>query len=320
MTDNQPQRLITDSVGLGGANKPDDVRAIEYVLNIVLGSKQFPEEGKCEQRLIDAIRNFQVKTLGSPTGDGRIDPDGRTLKGLVERAYQAQSTQASPSAASPTPHRAKVDNYLRATFAAAAAPGAPAKLTDSDFVAAAEALKPGVQVAMIRAFAEVESGGRSGFGPNGLPKIAFEGHIFRKHTNQAHDRTHPLLSYAYVKKAGPEWQTNNKDQDAAWQALNQAIALDHDAALKSCSWGMFQIMGFNYTKCGFDTVDAFVDKMKAGERGQLDAFVGFCKSVPGLRDALAAKNFVECARLYNGADYGDYDRRLSTAFKKYGGN
>lgn len=29
--------------------------------------------------------------------------------------------------------------------------------------------------------------------------------------------------------------------------------------MKSCSWGKFQIMGFNYEDCGFSTVGAFVD-------------------------------------------------------------
>lgn len=196
-------------------------------------------------------------------------------------------------------------------------PAAP--VGDASYAAAAAALGPGVQVAMIRAFAEVESGGKSGFGPSGLPIIAFEGHIFRKYTKGAFDQTNPLLSYPYRKKAGPEWQSNNKNQDTAWKTLNAALALNHDAALLACSWGMFQVMGFNYKMCGYPDVDGFVDKMKAGQQGQLDAFIGFCKSTKGLAQALAAKRFSTCATLYNGADFGDYDKRIEKAFKKYGG-
>lgn len=196
-------------------------------------------------------------------------------------------------------------------------PSAP--LGDASYAAAAAALGPGVQVAMIRAFAEVESGGKSGFGPSGLPIIAYEGHIFRKYTKGAFDNANPQLSYRYRQKAGPEWQQNNKNQDTAWKTLTAAMALNHEAALLSCSWGMFQVMGFNYKTCGYPDVDTFVDKMKAGQQGQLDAFIGFCKATRGLAEALAAKNFAKCATLYNGADFGDYDKRIERAFRKHGG-
>jgi N-acetylmuramidase-like protein len=67
---------------------------------------------------------------------------------------------------------------------------------------------------------------------------------------------------------------------------------------------MFQVMGFNYATCGFASVDDFVEQMKAGEQGQLDAFVGFCLTTRGLRKALADKNFVACATAYNGRTTG----------------
>jgi N-acetylmuramidase len=194
-----------------------------------------------------------------------------------------------------------------------------APLGDASYAAAAAALGPGVQVAMIRAFAEVESGGKSGFGPSGQPIIAYEGHIFRKYTNSKYDVSNPLLSYPYRKKAGPEWQTNNRNQNTAWETLKAAMQLDHQAALLACSWGMFQIMGFNFKMCGYPDVDKFVEKMKAGQQGQLDAFVGFCKATRGLPQALAEKNFAMCATRYNGPDFGDYDKRIERAFRKYGG-
>jgi hypothetical protein len=196
---------------------------------------------------------------------------------------------------------------------------APAKLTPADFQAAASALGPGVPVAIVRAFAEVESGGKSGFDAKGRPVIAYEGHWFRKLTDRKFDAAHPLLSYPYVKKAGPEWQTNNKNPDAAWQTLQSAMALDHGAAVQSCSWGMFQVMGFNFASCGYANVDAFVAAMSASERGQLDAFVGFCRSLKDMVKAMAAKDFKAMATKYNGEDYGDYDTRIANAYKKYGG-
>jgi hypothetical protein len=193
------------------------------------------------------------------------------------------------------------------------------KLTAVEFEAAARSLGEGIDARLIHAFADVESGGKSGFGPEGLPVIAYEGHIFRRLTGHRYDKTHPLLSYRYTKKAGPEWQKNNKDQKAAWETLNAAIALDEDAALQSCSWGMFQVMGFNYEQCGYRTAKTFADAMKAGEKGQLDAFVGYCKNKAGMIPALRNKNYAAMATLYNGEDYGDYDKRIERAYRKHGG-
>jgi hypothetical protein len=197
--------------------------------------------------------------------------------------------------------------------------GGVGKLTNSDFVAAAHSLGHGIDPRLIRAFAEVECGGKSGFGPHGLPVIAFEGHIFRKLTDKEYDEDYPLLSYPYHEKAGPEWRANNKDQKTAWETLNAAMALDKTAALESCSWGMFQVMGFNYEQCGYSDVEVFVAAMKISERKQLDAFVAYCKRTPGLPSALRHKQYGRIAKLYNGRDYGDYDVRIRKAFRKHGG-
>lgn len=166
-------------------------------------------------------------------------------------------------ATSPVPgsRRLQLARTNELTLPAAMTP-ALAKLTSADFEAAAAASGVGVEVALVRAFAEVESGGKSGFGSDGRPLIAYEGHWFRKFTDRKYDKDYPLLSYPYKTKAGPEWQKNNKDQATAWNTPAEAEKLDRVAALQSCSWGMFQVMGFNYAKCGYEDVDAFVTAMK----------------------------------------------------------
>lgn len=359
--------LIENSVGARGGNKPADIKKIEYLFNIVGCGSKFSERGICTQELIGAITRFQKHDLKFPHPDGRIDPGGKTLSGLLERARKAPKQAKPVSGSLPImvggawqgagvdvqklfgllgfaaksqafkkedqvdfSHRAVVDSHLLLRdkhsqsnkinqTALLKSVGSISKLTPADFDSAAKSLGAGISTAIIRAFAEVESGGRSGFGPEGLPVIAFEGHIFRKLTGKKYDTTHPRLSYKYVKKAGPEWQANNADQKTAWNTLRQAIELDSDAALQSCSWGMFQVMGFNYKGCGFASVDEFVASMKAGERGQLDAFVGFCKSSNALLEAMRANNFAKMAELYNGADYGNYDVKIKNAFEKYSG-
>lgn len=328
MSTARAESLISASVGFSGVNRSEDVAAVVCLFAMIgVGGKVAAGAPNIHALAVE-IRTFQ-KHLHFPTPDGRIDVGGKSLRALMERAAEKLRAGMAPPTASP-PLKAKIIRALSAISfhpkpAHKTKPHAPqsaggaSKLTDQDFTAAAERLKPGVQAAMIHAFAEVESGGRSGFGSAGLPVIAYEGHIFRKLTNHIYDATHKLLSYKYVKKAGPEWQINNSDQATAWKTLEEAMALDHDAALQACSWGMFQVMGFNYSTCGYTSVDDFVTAMKAGERGQLDAFVGFCLKTHGLRKALAGKDFVQCATLYNGQDYGDYDKRIERAFKKHGG-
>lgn len=192
-------------------------------------------------------------------------------------------------------------------------------LTPADFAAAAHSIDPRIDPLLVRAFARVESGGRSGFGPAGLPIIAYEGHRFRDYTDEKYDKDYPLLSYPYVTKAGPEWQKNNKNQKTAWEALTAACALQEDAALQACSWGMFQVMGSNYDICGYRDVRAFVVAMKTSQRGQIDAFVAFCKQTAGMRSAMLGKNYAKMARHYNGNDFGDYGKRIEKFYKLYGG-
>ncbi|WP_162604784.1 N-acetylmuramidase family protein [Geomonas ferrireducens] len=169
---------------------------------------------------------------------------------------------------------------------------------------------------MIKAFAEVESGGKSGFGSDGLPVIAYEGHIFRRLTKRLHDR-HMRLSYVYLEKAGAQWKLNNRSHSVSWQTLRAAMELDANAALQSCSWGKFQIMGFNHKACGFENVLDFVMAMKTGEREQLMGFVKFCKSRSDLISAIMAKDFKKIACLYNGVNYGDCDKRMERSYKKH---
>lgn len=372
MARNTITSLITGAVGAGAqaSNNPKDVKIIEYLFNIIAtATPPLPENGLCGQDLITKIKRFQSQELKFPLADGRIDPAGKSLKALVEKAQLKRPIRTdlnSPSRpyrfggawcggnltgelsnlmtflgfkSAPLinqnfpgqPHRAVVDSYLKLNGQNTSAQenqlkntvsntgNSGTKLTAGDYQAAATSLGGGISAAIIQAFAEVESGGRSGFGPAGLPVIAFEGHIFRKYTEKKYDATHPKLSYKYVKKAGPEWKENNKDQKTAWITLNTAMELDAAAAVKACSWGMFQVMGFNYSACGYDSATSFVAAMKAGEQGQLKAFVAFCKAVPGMVEALKSKNFVKMATLYNGEDYGDYDTRISKAYKKHGG-
>ncbi len=333
--------LISASVGAPGKarNLPVDVQCIQYLFNLIIPKMGFPlpENGKCDGQLVQCISQYQFRHLKYAHPDGIIDPTGRTFNSLIEEAIKVP-VKPHPSLRLPTflnvfgntssdMVQATVNHYLdrmRAMIEAErrnrqmvlqATCDGGMSLTDSDFQNAATQLGNGISVNIIKAFATVESGGRSGFGPARLPVIAFEGHLFRKYTKSKYDQTHPLLSYPYVKKAGPQWQTNNKDQTKAWETMATAFSLDQEAALMSASWGMFQIMGFNFAACGYKTVFEFTAALKINAGNQLKAFLGFCSKSPALVKAMKNKDYAGMASNYNGKDYGDYDSRIKKAYE-----
>lgn len=91
---------------------------------------------------------------------------------------------------------------------------------------------------------------------------------------------------------------------------------DREAAWKSASWGMFQIMGFNHS--GFDTVGQFVAAMFESEYQHLRSFLAFCAD-SDLIPVLKKKDWASFARTYNGAGYkqNQYDQKMAKAYGEY---
>lgn len=175
---------------------------------------------------------------------------------------------------------------------------------------AAAAAVAGVPAASIRVVEMVESNGR-GFHPDSRrPVILFEPHIFSRRTQHRFDVSHPDISYP-VGGAKPY----PAEQDARYEQLFAAMALDEAAALSSASWGLFQIMGYHYGLCGFTTVQGFVRAMVRSEGEQLLALVRFIRAQPPMLEALREADWHAFAREYNGADYARnaYDQKLKAA-------
>ena len=89
-----------------------------------------------------------------------------------------------------------------------------------------------------------------------------------------------------------------------------------EAALRACSGGMPQIMGFNWKRCGEKSLIGFLMAMHHNEDAQLRMLQVFIASDPDLLAALRELNWPEVARLYNGEDYArnHYDARLASAY------
>jgi hypothetical protein len=182
-------------------------------------------------------------------------------------------------------------------------------LTREDFID--DAQKIGCDVEAVMAVAAVESKG-GGFDPEGFPKTLFEGHWFHRLTKGKFSQSHPTLSF-------PKWTRVHYGK--TWQEekarLAEAIKLDRTAALMSASWGMFQIMGFNHTICGFKTVQQFVNEMCKSEDAQLAIFTNYIINA-GLADELRDHRWADFARLYNGPEFAvnKYDQKLAAAHTK----
>lgn len=185
--------------------------------------------------------------------------------------------------------------------------GPATPLTDDDIEGAAAQL--GCQVAAVRAVIEVES--RGGFLPDKRPKILFERHYFHRLTGGQFSTSHPDIS-------NPVWGGYGAGGAAQYDRLHKAITLNRDAALRSASWGSFQIMGDHFKNLGFGTAEEFVASMVSGAKGHLSAFVKFVKK-NGLDDELVRKDWAGFARGYNGPRYKEnkYDDKLAAAFIFY---
>ena len=179
------------------------------------------------------------------------------------------------------------------------------KLSENDYEEAAQLL--GCEVAAIKAVTKVESDG-SGFDSQGRLRILFEGHVFYSLTKGKYGVTD--ISY-------PKWKRDYYNLDQ-YTRFNKAFALNSRAAMQSCSWGLFQIMGFNYDKCGFSEVGSFIDFMRKSEKNQLLCFCRFVKA-RGLDDELRGCLWAKFACGYNGSGYliNRYDTKLEYWYKFY---
>lgn len=189
------------------------------------------------------------------------------------------------------------------------------KLTNDDLIQASTLLN--IPVATIRAVIEVESRG-SGFLPTGEPVILFEPHIFwrelveRKIDPNKYIKGNQDILY-------PKWISGKYGAYSAQHGrLQSAIAINRDAALSSASWGLFQVMGFNYQQCGCSTLQEFINRNYVSEGSQLLLFCQFVL-MNKLDTYLRKQDWAGFASRYNGSGYkvNKYDLKLKQAFNKY---
>ena len=173
--------------------------------------------------------------------------------------------------------------------------------------------------AVLGAIAKAESGGFGWF-KDGRIKMLPEPHIFlRKLPKEKRSEARRLKlantasfkatrasgHYRRMKGAAPRFDLFEK-----WRAF------DEEAAFASCSWGTYQIMGFNHRICGYPTAKAMVLDFLNGEKVQLKAFVNFLLKKK-LKIAIRNKDFALIETRYNGGGQGGaYARIMWSHYKR----
>lgn len=163
----------------------------------------------------------------------------------------------------------------------------------------------------LHAFMDVEAAG-SGFDDQGRPKMLFEPHKFYANTSGAERAAAVKAGLAY-----PKWGEKPYPRDS-YPRLVKAMAIDEDAALKSASWGLTQILGVYHKDVGFDTVQGMVQAFMDSEAEHLEATVELLKKWQ-IDDDLRAHRWATVARAWNGPGYAKnrYDAKLAAAFAKW---
>lgn len=167
-----------------------------------------------------------------------------------------------------------------------------------------------IDLPTVWAIVAVETSG-CGFLPNRRPVILFERHVFHKETGGKFDNIAGDLSHP----SGGGWGPGGVHQYAR---LDRAIQLDRRAALRSTSWGIGQVMGFNAETVGYAGVEEMVSAAYVSEDEQLKAMFGFIRALK-LGTALRQRDWAGFARKYNGPKFKEfaYDTKLDKAFQRF---
>ena len=187
------------------------------------------------------------------------------------------------------------------------------KLGRADIIIAAKSL--GVEVATLKAVIDVEAKS-SGFDSEGRPTILFERHKMWKYLGEANYFTkRQQLNDLFPDVCSSS--TGSYNTRPQYEKLAIAESLHWDAAHMSASWGLGQVMGFNWKSLGYPSLRSFINDMYDSESKQLDAMCRYIK-VNYLVDELQRHDWAGFAKGYNGEDYAinSYDTKLAAAYTK----
>lgn len=191
------------------------------------------------------------------------------------------------------------------------------KLTDNDINEVANGV--GLTFKQVKTVLLIESGG-SGFDANtGKIKIQFEPHIFHKQLalKKITSTLQLITGTLYKLTIGKIILENKVDvQSKEWEAFNKALTINEDATYNATSFGLGQIMGFNFKACGYSSAKELALSFMESEKNQLMGMMKFIKAQPKMYNALKTCDWTTFASLYNGPAYKkfQYDTKLKNTY------
>lgn len=144
--------------------------------------------------------------------------------------------------------------------------------------------------------------------------------VFYVESKKAYDPATGLLiirfePHVFKRKSGREIPYRRGKQKAEWQNLETAYELNAEAALLSCSYGLPQLMGFNWSVTKHDNVQKMVVAFQRSCVEQVEGFFGFVEK-NGLINFIVNEDWRAFTRRYNGPGNVDvYSGRLIRALK-----
>lgn len=284
------------------------------------GGKTSPEASSSDEIEIEHI---------SSSNEGAKTPVPSSTKQMVTSSMGAKSPQGSLSILKQVLKEKTIDKPVESEKEVTKAIETEISnkaLTTSEIISTAKSKN--IDPAALLAVTAVESG-KSGFLPDGRPKILFEGHKFWKNLKDL--QTAGKIDFGPEKFAAgnpeilcPSWTKKYYVGGAGeYTRLDKAILIHRDSALMSASWGKFQIMGENFKIAGFESVESFVEAHKQSEKEHLEAFIYFISNTKrdgkSLLEYLNEKNWQKFARGYNGPAYAEnkYDLKLEEKYAEF---
>ncbi|MBF0106386.1 MAG: DUF3380 domain-containing protein [Deltaproteobacteria bacterium] len=153
----------------------------------------------------------------------------------------------------------------------------------------------------------VESSGEAFKGDKMM--IRFEPHWFYKlwgkNNRAVFDRHFKLSNWKgethFYREAAAKsrWQGFHGDQPKEWAVFTLARGLDENAAIKSTSMGLGQIMGFNHKQIGYGTAKEMFENFSKDARYQILGIFDFMSKA--MIKSLQRADFIGFARAYNGS-------------------
>lgn len=170
-----------------------------------------------------------------------------------------------------------------------------------------------IELAALRAVMAVESR-NSGFDARRRPIILFEPHVFYRNLSGKQRDEAVRAGLAYRKWGQQPYPSGS---DAQYQRLAAAIKINEEAAFRSVSIGMGQVLGENYKVAGCESARQMFEQAAVSETNQLKHMIGFIIA-KGLKDDLNRHDWRGFAGGYNGRGQVErYSKWLEREYAKW---